>query len=265
MIKALLSLEENLASCIALRYTSHLNNMLDMVVQTVHVEKSSQKQNPDGTRPVRHALENGLEETGHKTVERLLKTEKVTCTFIEPHKVFIGNPDTEILDELQTGGYDLFLEGNLNTSNVEIFYKRITSRLFSKLMCPVIIVKNLTDRRNAVLLCGEGVDQGKLITQFCKILGKALLDIELLHYTATDNDEVVFLGKNNSRSFLQEAEELLNAHGRIPKRSRVVTGTPDQVSEYLSNYGLVVSAFPTGRSPRMELLAYAPSPLMLCK
>lgn len=265
MIKGLLYLDENLASSIALRYASHLAELINLQLQTAHVEQPDQKQHSAGSGWVRRTWERGVQDAGTQVVQRLLKTEKVQCPFTGPPKIFIGDRDEEILDELKFGSYDLFMEGDLNTSNVSDFYKLITSRLYAKAPCPVMIVKNLLVKQNAVLLCGDGVDHHKLIIQFLKIFGGAQLEIELLYYKFQETDELSFQEKEAAGSFLQEAEQLLAEKGGALYRSRVVTGTPERVGDYLSNYGLVASTFPTRKSPRFELLAQLPSPVFLCK
>jgi hypothetical protein len=265
MIKGLLYLDENLAASIALRYASHLAELINLQLQTTHVEQPDQKQHSAGSGWVRRTWEKGLQDAGAQVVQRLLKTENVQCPFISPPRILIGDRDDEILAELRAGSYDLFMEGDLNTSNVNDFYKLINSRLYVKSPCPVLIVKNLVAQNKAVLLCGDGVDHKKLIDQFLKIFGKAGLDLEILYYKFQETDELVFNEKEAAGIFLQEAENLLRDQGNAPTKTRVVTGTPEMVGDYLGNYSLVASTFPTRKSPRMETLAHTPSPVLLCK
>lgn len=265
MIRGLIYLDENLASSIALRYASHLTDLIQLQLQTIHVEEPDRKQHSAGSGWVRRTWEKGLQESGLQMVQRLLNTEKVHCTFAGPPKVYVGDREDELLDELRIGGYDLFLEGNLSTVDGTDFYELISSRLYTKMSCPVMIVKNMLVTEKALVLCGDGVDHRKMIPQFLKIMDGARLDLELLYYKYQENEEPLFLEKSAAGGFLEEAETLLEDNGRAPKRSRVLTGTPEQVGDYLRNYGLVVSTFPTRKSPRMEMLAHAPSTVLLCK
>lgn len=265
MIRALISLDENLASSITLRYASHLYELINLQLQTIHVEEPDRKRHSSGSGWVRRTWEKELQEAGDQTVQRLLKTENVPCPFAGPPRVFIGDRDNEILSEVRTGGYDLFMEGNINTSNIADFYDLITSRLYTKAPCPVMIVKNMLVVEKAVLLCGDGVDPKRLVPQFLKIFGEAPINIELLYYKFQENDALVFQEKDVAGAFLQEAEKLLCDNGHEPTASRVVTGTPEKVGDYLRNYGLVASTFPTRKSPRMETLAHSPSTVLLCK
>jgi len=265
MIKALLSLDENLASSIALRYTSHLASLLKLEVQVVHVEQPDKKHHSAGSGWVRRTWERGLQEAGHQVVQRLLKTEKVNCNFAGIPKILVGDRDSDVLEELRYGNYDLFLEGDLNTSNVADFHELITSRLYAKADCPVIIVKNLIANPNVALLCGDGVDQNRLVAQFAKIFKTADLKLDLLYYKFQEAREITFQDKDAAGGFLGEAEAALVTAGCQVNDSRVVTGTPERVGDYLRNYSLVASTFPTRRSPRMEMLAHAPAPVLLCR
>lgn len=265
MIKGLLYLDENLASSIALRYASHLTQLMQMQLQMIHVEEPDRKQHSAGSGWVRRTWEKGLQESGLRAVQRLLNMEKVHCNFSGPPKVLVGDREDEILEELRIGGYDLFLEGNLNTADEADFYDLIGSRLYTKLSCPVMIVKNMLVTEKVLVLCGDGVDHRRLIPQFLKIMDGARFDLELLFYKYQENEEPDFLDKSAAGGFLEEAETILNDNGWVPSQSMVLSGTPEQVGDYLRNYGLVVSTFPTRKSTRMETLAHAPSTVLLCK
>jgi hypothetical protein len=265
MIRGLIYLDENLASSIALRYASHLTELIQLQLQTIHVEEPDRKQHSAGSGWVRRTWERGLQESGLQMVQRLLNTEKVRCTFAGPPKVLVGDRENEILEELRIGGYDLFLEGNLNTADEADFHDLISSRLYTKMACPVMIVKNMLVTEKIVILCGDGVNHRRLIPQFLKIMNGARFDLELLYYKYQENEEPLFLEKSAAGGFLEEAEAILTDNSWPPSRSRVLTGTPEQVGDYLRNYGLVVSTFPARKSPRMETLAHAPATVLLCK
>jgi hypothetical protein len=104
-----------------------------------------------------------------------------------------------------------------------------------------------------------------LIAQFSKIFQGAAIDLELIYYKFQEGKELLLLDKSEAGSVLTEAEELLGAAGLVVGSSKVLCGSPEQGGDYLGNCGLVVSTFPTRKSPRMELLANAPAPLLLCR
>lgn len=265
MIKALVDLDENLASSIALRYVSHLSTLIDLRVQIIHVEEIEAGEHTSGSGWVRKTWEKGVADAGAAAIHRLLKTEKVDCSLTAVPRITIGSHDDELLEELRTYAYDLFVRGMVSTSKVGDFYQLITAKLFANCSCPMLIVKNLIINNKVVLLCGDGVDLQSLIPQFVKIYSGAELDLELIYYKFQDNNELLFFDKSEAGSVLLEAEEMLRTAGMAPTRSKVLSGSPEQVGEYFSSCGLVVSTFPTRRGPRMDLLANAPSPLLLCR
>lgn len=265
MIKALIDLDENLASSIALRYAAHLSKLLKLQMQIIHVEEIDQDPLSSGTGWVHRTWEKGVEEAGAAAISRLLKTEKVDCLFAGVPRIAIGSHDDEILEELRTSGHQLFIEGIISTSKTDDFYDLISTKLFAKSPCPILIVKNLIINNKVTLLCGDGVNHQSMIPQFIKIFQGAKIDIELICYKFMESNDLILKDKSEAGSVLAEAEELLNAAGMAPMESRVLCGSPEQGGDYLSSCGLTVSTFPTRKSPRMELLANAPSPLLLCR
>lgn len=265
MIKGLLNIDENLASSIALRYAGQLTDILSMQIQATHVEEPDAKQRSAGTGWVQRTWERGIEEAGMQTVLRLIKTENPNCNFIANPKIFVGDRDDEILEELRKGRYELFVEGNVNTSNVNDFYRLITSPLYSKSPCPMLVVKNLVVPKKGVILVGDGVDPQKLIAQFIKIAKTAKVDFDLVHYKFQENNELVFLDKREGGSYLADTESLLKENGFSVQSSKVICGTPEQAADSFREYGLAITTFPTRRSPRMEMLAHIPTPLILCR
>ncbi|MDD5758894.1 MAG: hypothetical protein PHI06_07400 [Desulfobulbaceae bacterium] len=265
MIKALVDLDENLASSIALRYVSHLSTLLDLQVQIIHVEEIDRGEHASGSGWVRRTWEKGVEDAGAAAIHRLLKTEKVDCSLAAVPRIAIGSHDDAVLEELRSYVYDLFIKGIVSTSKVGDFYQLIETKLFTSCSCPMLIVKNLIINNKVVLLCGDGVDLQSLIPQFVRICSGADLDLELIYYKFQENNELLFLDKSEAGSVLLEAEEMLRAAGLVPTSSKVLSGSPEQGGEYLSSCGLAVSTFPTRKGPRMELLANAPSPLLLCR
>jgi hypothetical protein len=235
-------------------------------LQIIHVEEIDPSQNSAaGSGWVRKTWEKGVMDAGAGAISRLLKTEKVDCAFAAGPRISIGDHDDEILEELVTFGHDLFIEGIISTSKVADFYKLITSKLFAKSPCPMLIVKNLIINNKVTLICGDGVDHQRLIAQFSKIFQGAAIDLELIYYRFQESKELLVLDKSEAGSVLTEAAELLRSAGLAPNSIKVLSGSPEQGGDYLSNCGLAVSTFPTRKSPRMELLANAPAPLLLCR
>jgi hypothetical protein len=265
MNMGLLALDENLASSIALRYASQLVNMLTLQLQAGHVEMPDKKQHSGGTGWVRRTWERGLQDAGQQAVQRLLNTEKVPCPFIGSPKVFIGDRDQEFLEELRSGAYDLFIEGNLNTSDINTFYELISSPLYAKTPCPIMVVKNLVNSDSVALLCGDGVDHQTVIPMALKLLKSDTMKFDLIFYRYQESEATVSTNKQEAGSILIDAEKLLEDAHIVPANTMMITGTPESVAAMLKKYCLVATSFPARKSPRLELLAQCPSPILLCK
>jgi len=265
MIKGLIVLDENLASSIALRYAGLLSEYMPIQFKAAHVEDPATKRQSAGTGWVQRTWEKGIEEAGMQTVQRLIKTEKAGCEFMGAPRILIGDHDDELLDTLWQGGYELFLEGNLNTSNVSDFYSLITSKLYSKSPSPMLVVKNLVSPAKTVLICGEGVDPGILVPQFLKIANGATFAVDIVCYKFQENDAPVLVDNSEGGAALTRVAEMLAENGVQVQKCRVICGTPEQTADLFREYGLAVTTFPTRKSMRLELLAHIPTPVVLCR
>jgi len=265
MIKGLLVLDENLASSIALRYASRLADYMPIKFKAAHVENPNNNHQKAGVGWIQRIWEQGIEDAGVQTVQRLIKTEKVGCEFIGAPKILIGDHNKKLLEALWEDNFQLFIEGNLNTSNIDDFYKLITTRLYSKSPNPMLIVKNLVNPGKVVLICGEGVKPHVLGTQFMKIARDASFSIDILFYKYEGNEKPVFLDNSEGGSGLVKVEEMLTEKGFKIQQSRVVCGGPEQTADLFRNYGLAFTTFPTRKSARLELLANIPIPITLCR
>ena len=73
MLKVLISLNANLASKIALRYTCQMAKMIEMDVEPIHVEEADTEGNPPGTGWVREGWKKGLLETASDEIYELIR------------------------------------------------------------------------------------------------------------------------------------------------------------------------------------------------
>ncbi len=265
MTKSLIYLEENLQSSIALRFADKLAGLTNMVLQVIHVEEPDKKLTA-GTGWVRRSWEQGLIEAGNEEVRRLLKTENVKSQVLSPI-IIVGDRQDEVLNELKRGSYQLYIEGYLNTANVNDFNRLLKSHPFHDAPCSVLVVKNLAPPEKVLILLGEGVETDRIISCFSQLYQNPNkpLEVTVIHYIFKESPRIQFKDKAAAGTYLVEAEKLLEASGFSGIELLVVEGTPEQVSEYIKDYGLVISKFPTRRSPRFELLALVSNPVLLCK
>jgi nucleotide-binding universal stress UspA family protein len=262
MLSSLINLREDLQSSIALRFADRLALLTDMILRPVYVEDASDKFQ-SGTGWVRRSWLQGIEESGRDEIARLLKTEKVRCRVLSP-LIIVGDPEKELLYHLNRDEYSLYIEGYLNVSNKEAFKKRVTSKLYSESPCPVLMVKNITSPSDILLLIDESSRPERIIFRLFTIFGKIKdgLDITLMRYVYKEQDKVSF-GPMEKED--RDALELLEGAGYVGAESLVVQGPPEHVAEYIRDHGLVAAEMPARHTPRMELLALASNPLLLCR
>jgi len=263
MSKALLNLDENLASSIALRYAVFLSQLFDIKLHITHVEVPDRKEQA-GTGWVRRTWEKGIHDAGLQAVKSLIRTENVKYNFEKSPIVRVGDRDPEILDELESGSYDLFIEGNMHTNDISLFHELLDSKLYSNIPCPVMLVKNLTTVSTAALMCGDGVDSQETVKAYLTLTGDADSEVELVCFKFHEKKDLVFLDKKEGESDFKAAEQLLLDAGKRIKEYTVLSGTPEQAGDYLRNFAFVCSTLPKRRSPLMEVLASTPSTLLLC-
>jgi len=266
MLKALLYVDEDLPSSIALRFAAQQAKLTAMQLQIIHVEEPDPKKQA-GTGWVRRSWEKTLEETGREEVRRLLKTEKIDFSLAGSHKVMVGSRDDEVQEECRYGCYDLYIEGYLNTANVNDFYKFLQARRFQDVTAPVLLAKNLVPVERILLLVSEAVDSEQVVSTLKKLYGdcRENIDLSVLYYRFKENSEIAVLEKKESGSYLERMEGQLAEAGFGENDYLVLEGTPEQAATYLRDHGLVVTSFPTRKSPRQELLALLSNPVLLCR
>ncbi|WP_022660228.1 adenine nucleotide alpha hydrolase family protein [Paucidesulfovibrio longus] len=261
MLNALIPIELNLASNIALRYACQKAGLLRMGLQPIHVEEPDGKAHSSQSGWIRRTWETGLQEAGREEVQRILNSEKLDCVVIPQAVIAVGDRNEAILDELRRGSYDLFIEGVVTNFNLGEFRKLLRSKLYKRMSCPVLMVKNLIMSPRVLLLLDEETDVAALVEQFCHLVGDPEADFDLCVYEMEEEPG------DKAEQILRSARELLEARGRVPADARVLRGAPEAAAEEMRDYGLLVSTVDrksSRKSPLTEVLGRVPCPLLLC-
>ncbi len=262
MLKTLLYINENLASSIALRYTAYFSKFVPLSLFVTHVEEPDEKEQV-GTGWVRRTWEDGVASSGKRLIDRMLRTENIDCPLAGRPKVFVGDRDKEITYELRNGLYKLFIEGYLNSYDHDQFYDLISSPLYTDTACPVLMVKNLSISKKCALLCADSVDPKVLVDKSMEILGDSTFEFDIVYFKFKENDQMVTLNKEEGGTHLEETESLLSEAGKSVDKVVVLSGTPEQIGDYLKDYALVTSTLPKRKSMRMYVLANSLASVLL--
>ena len=263
-MNVLLSLGNDLASSIALRYLSQQAADFPMTIQPLHIEVED-KHFPLGTGWVKNTWKDTVVSSSEVEINNFIHNEIRFCRSLSPAITRIGDGEKQILKELQNGNYQLFAMGLLSSFSSKIFYNLLASELMTKSSCPVLFIKNLRDFKSVTILCKKGMNIKKLAREYLNMYGKASVDLQLLH-VEPDTDKEQVTRSEQVPVYLQEIGDALATEGCVPKILNTLTGAPQAIAEILKNQGMVVSSFnktSDTKSPFFDILAYVPTPVLL--
>jgi hypothetical protein len=267
MIKVLVAVDSDLASSIALRYGCQLANLMEVELQTIHVKEPGLEGPATGAGWARRTWEKELLQKGKDEIAQLLKAESSFCPVLSKPLIFIGDREEEILNELQRGAYDLFVEGISSVSSSVKLYQKIHSSLYQHIGCPFILVKNLLPLQKVLFLLSAEADPRRLISTFLRIFRETKIGVDLLSYEFQQTGLTLSQGEEEYDGRIKDTISLLASEGWTPGQSRVAQGPPAELVEHLQEYGLVLAAIDRSFSKRSQLLALLDrlsSPVLVC-
>lgn len=262
MLKALVPVEMTLASNVALRYLCRKAELLGIAVQPVHVEEPDHKPHSSETGWIRRSWESGLRQAGLEEVQRILNSEKLDCFILPNPIVRVGDREDTLLEELRLGGYDFFVEGEVANFNTGAFRKRLRSKLYRQMPCPVLLVRNMIQSDRLVLLLDEKTDVDSLVGRFHHLFGSRAVDFDLCAYAMDDLHR-----DPHPDELLAEGRELLGKLGYAPARAFTLLGAPETAARNLGDYGMIVANMDrksNRKSPLTEVLGLVSSPILIC-
>jgi hypothetical protein len=278
MIDMLVSLNADLASSIAFRYACRLTELVDIHLQTIHVEEVEKEGYPPGSGWVRSTWEKGLLQTAQEEISQLINTEKSTCPPLNAAIIRIGDRDEELLQEIKNESYDLLLEGVLGSFDEQLFYKKLRSKLYKQTPCPILLVKNLVNPAQVALLMGEHKDVKPVVSTFLRIFSKSKVTVDLVYFEPEKNSQEGFkkkfaelAGSSDGQvagRILDEAKTLLAEDGWKPEESWVIRNKPKKIGEMIEEYGLVGVRVPRSSHKHtivLDVLSRVPSATLLSK
>jgi hypothetical protein len=262
MLKALVPVEMTLASNVALRYLCRKAELLGIAVQPVHVEEPDHKPHSSETGWIRRSWESGLRQAGLEEVQRILNSEKLDCFILPNPIVRVGDREDTLLEELRLGGYDFFVEGEVANFNTGAFRKRLRSKLYRQMPCPVLLVRNMIQSDRIALVLDEKTDVESLVGHFHHLFGGRDVDFDLCAYAMDD------LHRNpHPDELLSEGGAILDKLGYRPARAYTLLGAPETAARNLGDYGVIVAHMDrksNRKSPLTEVLGLAASPILIC-
>jgi len=266
MIKALMPVNTDLESSIALRYVNMLSKWISLMLHDIHVVESERVGPAPGTGWVRRTWENALIENATQEILSFIAMENVNVKRLGDSEIRIGNRTDLILESLLRLKYQLFIEGALPTFNLSNFHTRVHSRLYRSMPCPALIVKNLVDPGKMAILIKDGA-YANLISTFLNIFASSGVSVDLINYSLTQSGELIVKETNSSEKWLNDAENMIADQGLKLQNRITLEGPASEIAEYSKEYGLVAASLsrnPRKHDPELEVLAHVPTPVLIC-
>ncbi len=267
MKKALISINADLGSSIALRYVTDISDRFQMTLYDVHVVEPKQAGAEPGSGWVQKTWENALVENGKEEIRQFLSMENIRLPLLKNPKILVGDRTEKLLSELQEGQYDLFLEGVPPTSNPMDFSSLLNSRLYRSMPCSVLVVKNLVRFDKVAFLVSEDLDPERFASCFFNIFKGNGFGLDLIRVTLDKSGEPVVEEHDTTDSCLKALNQALSQNGMEPKMLKTIKGSPVNVADLFREYGLVVSSLVHSmrrKNPVVELLGRIASPILIC-
>jgi hypothetical protein len=256
MTKTLVAIEVDLASSMAIRYACDLGSHIPMELFPVYVKAPPPEVPVIGTGWVRHTWEREIVAMGREEIHEMLASEQETCPRLQEPLVIYGDRDYELLKIVGAEPFDLYVEGAPYPFNPVNILRRLHSRFYQKLACPLIWLRVLRRIHQAVVVCPDPISGRAASRAIQKLWAGCSVPVHLAVPPA-----------EAPRQEAHNAMEALAAAGCTAEVLEVAdwsAGGPDPA--LLKDYGLVTVAFEHDIKKdhtRLQWLAQVKNPLML--
>ncbi len=262
MTKTLVAIEVDLASSMAIRYACDLGHLFPMELYPVYVKAPPPEVPVTGSGWVRHTWEREIVAMGREEIQEMLASEQESCPRLQEPRVIYGDRDYELLKLVGQETYDLYVEGAPFPFNPLNIQRRLHSKFYQKLACPLIWLRVLRKIHQAVVVCPDLVGAQIALRAINKLWSNCPVPLHLALPPAGAG------GPGDAvRQEAQNALEALTATGCTVEIMEVAdwsAGGP--TPDLLKDYGLVAVALEREVKKdhiRLQWLAQVKNPLML--
>jgi hypothetical protein len=155
MLKTLVAIEVDLASSFAIRYACDLGNLIPMELYPVYVKAPPPEVPVTGTGWVRHTWEREIVEMGTEEIQEMLASEQESCPMLQQPRVIYGDRDYELVKIESQEAFDLYVEGAPYPFTPVNIQRRLHSKFYQKLACPLIWLRGLRKVHQALVVCPD--------------------------------------------------------------------------------------------------------------
>ena len=262
MDDVLIALDTDLASGIAIRYTCLLEKFVRFNVQVIHSPDMDEKGHPHGSGWVHQKWENAIVQQAGKEIANLVRKELFYNSIGKP-KIIPGERDQVILEEMYKNQYDLFIEGFLYSFESNRFFKKLDSELYKKMLCPILMVKNLVNPTRGIQIVGTSKTIPSILSWFFKFFNDfpGTPDILICHFNTAVKNVVFF---ENDNHFLSSIEDRFSQQGKNPGNIRTAEGAAADLSLLVRDHALSMCHMPRPHNNMASMLSLSPCPVMFC-
>lgn len=263
MLKTLVAIEVDLASSMAIRYACDLGNLIPMELYPVYVKAPPPEVPATGTGWVRHTWEREIVEMGKEEIEAMLSSEQETCPLLREPRVIYGDREYELLKIVGQESFDLYVEGAPYPFNPASIQRRLHSKFYQKLACPLVWLRVLRKIHQALVLCPDPAGARAVLPAISKLWAGCATPVHLALPPQEGYGGPGEALREEARKSLA-ALEAAGCNVQVKEVADWSSGGPDPAM--LKDYGLV--AVPLERAVkkdhvRLNWLAQVKNPLML--
>ena len=239
MIKALVSIEIDLASSMAVRLACQLGGLMEMEIQPVYVREAAPLDAAIGAGWASRTWEREMIEQGKAEISELLKSEMDFCPVLREPKVIYGDKDAELLKITHDEPFDLYLEGVHFPWTTADLYKSLHAKLHQRLPAPLVLVRTLRKINEVAVLCLDVRGTQTLVNAFQTIWKDSPVPVTLAYPSA----ETTGSANDGLAQAVEQAKRALEAAGCSVSTMATLSASPTrEAEEVLDNYALVALA-----------------------
>lgn len=258
MIKALVSIEIDLAASRAIRFACQLGYFIQMDIQPVYVKESPPRQLSIGSGWARRHWEEEIIAAGQKEITEMLSSEIDFCPALRPAQVIFGDRDAEILRLIKAEPFDLYVEGAHFPWTGALLHQKLQSGLFQGANTPIVLAPVLRKIYELLVLCPEPQGSSALTPALARLWSGCSVPISLA--VPAGMEAVLQSEVGKAKATLEENGCRVSVQEGFPHYPT----PPDD--EFLRKYGLVALALKRGLkkdSPELDWLSRVKVPLII--
>jgi len=262
MQDALMALQTDLASSIAVRYARRLGKLIRFKTQVIHIPDMDESRHSPGSGWVHQTWENAIIQKAREDIIKLIQKERFNYSSWAP-KAVPGERDRVILEELRQKKYDFFIEGLLHAFEPDRFFQKLDSDLYRNISCPVLLVKNLVDLDRGIQIVGPPDTISLVLSWFLMTWNGLPVEPDILICHFESSLEKLTIPENDT-VLVSDIEEIIFKYGKKPASIKTAKGSPEKLISFVRDHALLVSPLPRSESQIAQMLAMSPCPILFC-